>query len=51
MLMPINTTLARKGTRQPHDKKLSSDIVAPIARNARFASITPAGAPAWAKAP
>ena len=44
--MPINIALAKKGIRQPHEKKASSETSAPVIINARFARITPTGTPA-----
>ena len=46
MLIPINIALAKKGILQPHDIKASSGRRALVAINARFARITPIGAPA-----
>jgi hypothetical protein len=43
--------LRMNGTRQPHDMKASGETDAFTIRNARFARITPAGAPTCAKLP
>ena len=51
MLIRIRTALARNGILQPHVLKNSSETNALVIINAKFARITPIGAPAWAKAP
>ena len=47
--MAINNALAKKGIRQPHARKDSSDTDALVIINARLAKMTPTGAPACAK--
>ncbi len=49
--MPMSTTLARNGTRQPHSRNASGVVFALTIRKARFARITPTGAPTCAKLP
>ena len=51
ILINIKTALAKKGIRQPHVLKNSSETRALVTIKAKFARITPIGAPACAKAP
>ena len=51
MDIPMSITLERNGIRHPQAWKNSSDTEALIMMKARFAKITPTGAPAWANAP